>query len=192
MTLLKLRFQTPDTWTTPVLADFNHFLQDHAAAEKKASGMAVSMFSHYPDKPQLVEAMINLALEEMNHFRQVIKLMHERGVFQAADKKDPYINQLRQLIRRGSDLYLLDRLLIAGIIEARGCERFGLVAKALPEGTLQTFYKLITESEARHHLLFTELALKYFPEKTVHARLDQLLDQEAKIVEILPFRAALH
>lgn len=175
-----------------MLADFDHFLQDHAAAEKKASGMAVSMFSHYPDKPLLVEAMINLALEEMNHFRQVIKLMHERGVFQAADKKDPYINQLRQLIRRGSEHYLLDRLLSAGIIEARGCERFGLVAKALPPGPLKTFYQLITDSEARHHLLFTELALEYFPEKTVHSRLDELLDREAGIVAALPFRAALH
>ncbi|MBB3061982.1 tRNA-(ms[2]io[6]A)-hydroxylase [Microbulbifer rhizosphaerae] len=190
--MFDLRFTTPKSWTEPVLADFDHFLQDHAAAEKKASGMAVSMFSHYPDKPVLVEAMVNLALEEMNHFRQVIKLMHERGVYQAPDEKDPYINAIRKLIRRGSEAYLLDRLLTAGIIEARGCERFGLVAEALPQGTLKTFYQVITESEARHHELFVELALEYFPRETVEARLGQLLDAEAAIAAALPHRAALH
>ena len=190
--MFKLRYATPSSWTQAVLADFNRFLQDHAAAEKKASGMAVSMFSHYPDKPLLVEAMVNLALEEMNHFRQVIKLMHERGIYQAPDEKDPYINRLRALIRRGPDEYLLDRLLTAGIIEARGCERFGLVADALPEGALKTFYRVITESESRHHELFVELALEYFPRAAVESRLDQLLDAEAAITAELPHRAALH
>lgn len=190
--MIALRYTTPTTWTEPVLDDFNRFLQDHAAAEKKASGMAVSMFSHYPDKPLLVEAMVNLALEEMNHFRQVIKLMHERGIYQAPDEKDPYINAIRKLIRRGPQNYLLDRLLTAGIIEARGCERFGLVAEALPEGSLKSFYRVITESEARHHELFVELALEYFPRDTVDTRLDQLLDAEAEITASLPHRAALH
>lgn len=190
--MFKLRYITPKSWTKPVLADFDHFLQDHAAAEKKASGMAVSMFSHYPDKPLLVEAMVNLALEEMNHFRQVIRIMHQRHVYQAPDKKDPYINAIRKQIRRGPDEYLLDRLLTAGIIEARGCERFGLVAEALAEGSLKTFYRAITDSEARHHELFVELALEYFPRNAVDARLDQLLDAEAAITEALPHRAALH
>ncbi|MCX2780893.1 tRNA-(ms[2]io[6]A)-hydroxylase [Microbulbifer thermotolerans] len=190
--MFQLRFTTPTTWTEPVLADFDRFLQDHAAAEKKASGMAVSMFSHYPDKPLLVESMVNLALEEMNHFRQVVKIMHERGIYQAPDEKDPYINNLRKLIRRGPEHYLLDRLLTGGIIEARGCERFGLVADALPSGQLKTFYRTITESEARHHELFVELALQYFPRSEVDSRLDQLLDAEAEITAALPHRAALH
>lgn len=190
--MFTLRYHTPKIWTRPVLADFDRFLQDHAAAEKKASGMAVSMFSHYPDKPVLVEAMVNLALEEMNHFRQVIKIMHERGIYQAPDEKDPYINEIRKFIRRGPENYLLDRLLTAGIIEARGCERFGLVAEALPEGSLKTFYHVITESEARHHELFVELALEFYPRQVVDDRLDTLLDAEATITEALPHRAALH
>ncbi|WP_444922588.1 tRNA-(ms[2]io[6]A)-hydroxylase [Microbulbifer sp. CnH-101-G] len=190
--MLQLRYKTPKAWAEVVLKDFNRFLQDHAAAEKKASGMAVSMFSHYPDKPLLVEAMVNLALEEMNHFRQVIKIMHERGIYQAADEKDPYIHALRRLIRRGPEEYLMDRLLTAAIIEARGCERFGLVAGSLPEGPLKTFYRVITESEARHHELFVELALEYFPCHAVEERLSQLLDEEALITQALPYRAALH
>ncbi|MFA0811250.1 tRNA-(ms[2]io[6]A)-hydroxylase [Microbulbifer epialgicus] len=190
--MFQLRYITPKAWAQVVLTDFDRFLQDHAAAEKKAAGMAVSMFSHYPDKPVLVEAMVNLALEEMNHFRQVIKIMHERGIFQAPDEKDPYINALRKLIRRGSEAYLMDRLLTAAIIEARGCERFGLVAEALRTGPLKTFYQVITDSEARHHELFVELTLEYFPRDAVENRLAQLLDEEALITASLPHRPALH
>ena len=70
--MFELKYHTPFSWTEAVLADFDAFLQDHAAAEKKASGMAVSMLSHYPDREKLVRAMTDLALEELIHFKQVI------------------------------------------------------------------------------------------------------------------------
>lgn len=190
--MFELRYATPAAWTTTVLADFDHFLLDHAAAEKKASGMAMSMVSHYPDRARLVKAMIELAIEELAHFREVVKVMTKRGLTLAPDNKDAYVNQLRKWMRQGSDVYLLDRLLIGGIVEARGCERFGLIAEALPEGELKSFYALITDSEARHENLFGELALEYFPAEHVFERLDTLLNAEADICAALPLAAVLH
>lgn len=187
-----LRYTTDSAWTDTVLTDFDTFLQDHAAAEKKASGMAVSMLSHYPDRIELVTAMTDLAIEEMQHFREVVKLIYARGGTLGDDQKDDYINQIRKAFRRGTEVYFLDRLLVAGIIEARGCERFGLVAKALPAGELKTFYQAIAQSEAKHHELFIHLAEQYFDHQVVHHRLDELLDLEANIVAGLPLRVALH
>ena len=192
MTTYSLRYQTPYIWVETVLADFDAFLLDHAAAEKKASGMAVSMLSHYPDRTELVIAMSDLAIEEMVHFRDVIKLMQKRGLTLAPDTKDAYINSFRQHMRKGSDVYFLDRLLIGSIVEARGCERFGLIAEALPPGELKKFYMAITESERRHDDLFLKLANLYFEEGIVEKRLDELLDIEADIVKALPVIAALH
>ncbi len=190
--MVNLRYQTQPTWTEAVLNDFNAFLQDHAAAEKKAAGMATSMLSHYPDKADIVAAMVDLAIEEMTHFREVIKLIYQRGLILTADSKDHYVNALRGQMRKGTDVYLMDRLLIGGIVEARGCERFGLIALALQEGPMKKFYTAITESENRHGDLFLDLALRYFPESGVKTRLDQLLDAEAEIVAQLPIIAALH
>lgn len=190
--MFALRFTTPKAWTSAVLADFNAFLLDHAAAEKKASGMAMSMLSHYPDKLDIVNAMMDLSIEEMIHFREVVKILHQRGLQLSPDRKDPYVNALRNYIRKGQSVYLLDRLLIGGTIEARGCERFGLLAEALPQGELKQFYQAITESEARHEHLFIDLAHQYFDRSTVATRLDQLLDIEATIVAELPIVAALH
>ncbi len=54
---------SPPAWSEAVLADFDSFLSDHASCEKKASGMALSVASHYPDRPRLLNAMAELAAE---------------------------------------------------------------------------------------------------------------------------------
>ena len=187
-----LHFATPPAWLDTVLADFNSFLQDHAAAEKKASGMAISMLSHYPDRIELVSAMADLAVEELTHYREVVKWIHRRGLQTCADTKDLYVIEFRDAIRKGRDAYLLDRLLTAGIIEARGAERFALVAQGLEEPAIKRFYQSIARSEERHYALFLELAGKYFEQDTITQRWDELLAIEAGIVERLPLRAALH
>jgi tRNA-(ms[2]io[6]A)-hydroxylase len=189
---LPLRFATPQAWTTAVMGDFDHFLLDHAAAEKKASGMAISMLSHYPDRIELVAAMADLAIEELTHYREVLKWIHRRGLITTSDQKDPYVGAFRRSLRQGSDIYFLDRLLTASIIEARGAERFSLVAEALEPGPLKKFYQSIARSEARHFELFLALAKKYLDHDMIEQRWDELLDIEADIVATLPIRAALH
>jgi tRNA-(ms[2]io[6]A)-hydroxylase len=187
-----LRYATPTAWTDAVMADFDSFLLDHATAEKKASGMAISMLSHYPDRTELVTAMADLAIEELTHYREVLKWIHQRGLTTAADQKDPYVVAFRQSLRQGREVYFLDRLLLASIIEARGAERFALVANALEPGPLKKFYQSIARSEARHYELFLDLAKKYLPDDMIDHRWKELLDIEAKIVVDLPIRAALH
>ena len=190
--MLKLRYSTPAIWAEYVTGRMDDFLPDHASAEYKASGMAMSMSLHYRDKPDLVAAMVDLAIEELSHFREVVKIMHRRNLVLQKDEKDPYVNGLRRQIRNGADDYFLDRLLAGAIIEARGAERFGLVAEALPAGELKEFYTRITRSEDRHYALFLDLAGNYFTRDAIGRRLDELLDAEAELVAQLPVRARLH
>ncbi len=86
----------------------------------------------------------------------------------------------------------LKGLLIAGIVEARGAERFGLIAESLPEGDMKRFYQAITRSELEHEDLFYHLAETYFDPVQVLPRLEELLEAEAAIVRELPIRPALH
>jgi tRNA 2-(methylsulfanyl)-N6-isopentenyladenosine37 hydroxylase len=189
---LQLQCQSSQQWVDAVLNDFNLFLLDHAANEKKASGVALNLAAHYPDKPELVAAMIDLAIEELNHYRDVFKIIRERHLTALPDEKDTYVNQLRALIRKGTEHYFLDRLLVAGIIEARGLERFTCVAVALPPGKLKRFYDAIAQSELRHAELFLSLANQYFASNVVAARAEDLLIRETEILEGLPVRAVLH
>lgn len=190
--MLRLRSETDPAWVDVVQGDFDAFLLDHAACERKASATALKLVSHYSDRTLLVRTLIPFAQEELEHFARVMAVVLERGLTTRPDEKDPYVGALMGLIERGPEQYFLDRLLVLGIVEARGCERFGLVAEALEPGPLKEFYRDITRSEARHHGVFVRLAREYFPQVRVQARLDELLDQEAAIVRALPLRPAVH
>ena len=174
------------------MADFDTFLKDHASCEKKASGMALAIASHYPDRPALVSAMADLAVEELSHYREVVRILIDRGLSPGPDVRDPYVRSLNATIRQGTNAYLLDRLLIAGIVERRGHERFGLVAKALGSDPLAAFYHAITASEGRHSTLFFELAGLYFEDRLIAVRLDELVEQEAAIMRKQPAAPTLH
>ena len=187
-----LKAQTSPEWIDVILSDFDAFLLDHAACERKASAMAMSLVSHYPDKPKLVQAMIDLALEEMAHFKQVMRHILAKGLMLAPDTKDPYIQALRKLVRQGSKYYLLDRLLIAGVIEARGHERFSIVGEHLEPGKLKTLYQTIAKAEEKHHQLFVKLAKQYAPCNEVDDRLEHLLDHEAQLIKHLPHPVPHH
>jgi len=186
---MRLRLATGPAWTEAVVADLDAFLLDHAANERKASASALALVAHYPDRALLVERLIALAVEELQHFQAVQAKIAERRLILGPDVRSEYLRRLAAGFRDGSDVYFLDRLLTAAVVEARGCERFGLVAAALPEGALRDFYRELARSEVRHQGLYQELALG---EGEVRARLDEILDAEACVVASLPIRAALY
>lgn len=188
-----LRATTKQAWVDTVLNDFDSFLQDHADCERKASAMAMSFVAKYPDRLEIIPELIDTAVEEMHHFRQVYKIMEKRGVSLAKEiTKDLYINQLVDLCRSSSLERFMDRLILASMIEWRGCERFKLVAENIKDKELQSFYQNLWESEGRHGEVFIQMALTYFPKADVNERLDYFLDKEAKILNGLVLRAALH
>ena len=184
-----------DAWVQAVLGDFDAFLVDHAACERKASAMAMTFVVRYPDRDAILDPMIQLAREELAHFHAVFKLLQARGLHFVTDSKDPYLNALLPHCRNDRndrDPEFLDRLLMAGVVEARGCERFGRLADALEDAELKQFYAEITASESRHAQLFVDLASQYFDEATIQERLGFWLERDAEIIADLPPRAALH
>ena len=183
---------THESWIKVVLNRFDDFLEDHASCEKKASGMAMSMASHYPDRPVLLTAMVDLAVEELNHYREVVRLIIARDNQPGPDSKDHYVKELNGLVRKGKELFLLDRLLVAALIERRGAERFQLISDNVRDATIKKFYGSITNSESRHWKLFINLALEYFEESEVEERLSALAPEENRIIESLPIKPALH
>ena len=146
----------------------------------------------YPDRPTLTEPLISIAREELDHFHRVFQLMSARGLCIGNDERDPYVSALQALARHGRDERLIDRLLLAGIIEGRGAERFALVAKALTEPGLRQFYHELANSEKKHSQQFVLMLKDLVDESTLRARLEELVEAEASLLATLPWRAALH
>ncbi|MBX3130729.1 MAG: tRNA-(ms[2]io[6]A)-hydroxylase [Polyangiaceae bacterium] len=190
--MLALQNPTPEEWTRVVLADFDSFLIDHAACERKASATGLSLVVKYPDRAEMLEPLIEFAREELEHFHIVYRLCRDRGLVMADDYRDPYVRGLRELIRTASDKTLLDRLLVASVVEARGCERLGLVAERVSEPELAATYRELTRAESRHRGLFVRLAKLYYPEPEVLERAGELYAAEGALIQSLPLRAAVH
>ena len=190
--MFNLKSDTSPEWTQHILNNLNDFLLDHAACERKASASAMAFVVRYPDHPEIVETMIEVAQEELEHFAQVTELILERGLTLGADEKDPYVNAMLKLARHSPKERLIDRLLIFGVIEGRGCERFKLLSECNIEPKLKRFYGDLFRAEARHHAAFLHIVRGLTDEKDWRSRLKFLLEEEAKIVRELPIRAALH
>lgn len=191
--MLRLRHATPRAWTDLVRADLTAFLQDHAANERKVAQSALLLATHYPRHVELVDAALEIADEELQHFRLVWGLLKGRGADLGYDAPDPYMKEMFGAVRKKyGDDNLLDRLVMYGIVEARGCERFGLLADAFEGEPLGPIYRDLERSEARHHGLYLRLARRYFDEAAVDARLEELLVHEAAVMARLPLRPALH
>ena len=173
---------------------FSSFLQDHADCERKASAMAMSFVAKYPDRVEIIPELIETGLEELEHFQQVYAHMAKRGIQLAKEmKQDPYISALLELCHSDPVRRFLDRLLLASIIECRGAERFRLVCNAIEDDPeLKEFYHNLWTSEAKHGNIFVKMALHYFKQDQIYARLEELNKAEGGIIDRLPVRAALH
>lgn len=184
--MLDLREATSPTWIEVVLENLDAFLLDHAACERKVSATAMLFVVRYPDRTELIDPMVELAIEELGHFRRVCALIRQRGLTLISDRADPYIDRLMSAVRTGRDERLLDRLLVGAICERRGGERFGLLAAALEPGAIADLYADLVRDDARHHALFLRLARRYFEPDAIRSRADALLAVEADAVRTLP------
>lgn len=180
--MLRLAAATDPAWTTRVLDHLDELLLDHAHLEKKAAGTAVTLLFRYPERRVLQEPLARLAREELVHFEQVLAQLDRRGVAFRPLRPGPYAGRLHAAVRDSEPERLLDTLLVAALIEARSCERLGLLAVALPDvdTTLAALYRGLLEAEARHHGEYVRLALALFPEPEVRRRLEVLARHEAE------------
>jgi len=190
---IDLKCHSSQEWVDGVMADFDTFLQDHANCERKASSMAMSFVAKFPNRVEIIPALIETAVEELEHFRDVYKIMSDRNIQLPHEiGKDHYMIALIDLCRSGLEERFMDRLLLASLVETRGAERFKLIYEALPEGELKKFYRLLWASEAKHGEIFVDMALQYFEKEEVYNRLEEMSLTEAKILESLPIKPALH
>ena len=190
---IKLKWDTPKEWIETVLADFPKFLQDHADCERKASAMAMRFVAKCPDRVEIIPELIETALEELVHFKLVYEIMDQKKITLPKQlEQDNYIGGLIKKCRSGREERLLDRMVVASVVEARGVERFRIVAENIKEEELQKFYDMLWRSEYKHSDVFLRLALSYWKWEEIEERLVYFIHEEAIICEGLPFRAAVH
>jgi tRNA-(ms[2]io[6]A)-hydroxylase len=194
--MLALLTPSNPLWVEAAVADLPALLSDHAHCEIKAAQSALSLLARYAgEMPCLVEPLGALAREETEHFAQVHSQLGLRAEPLRLPASDQYVTQLQaaaRLERHDGRPPLLDRLLVAALIEGRSCERFRLLSEHLAQAELRAFYRELMASEARHFTLFNSLAAECFGPSESRARLATLATREAGIVKRLPLGPQVH
>jgi tRNA-(ms[2]io[6]A)-hydroxylase len=190
--MLSLHSASSARWLAQVDTHLDEILVDHAHCEKKAAGVAMNLLFAYVDHLELAREMTAIVNEELEHFRMVLDLLARRGIPFRKLAPSSYGQRLHERIRKQEPDRAVDRLLVAGLIEARSCERFSLLGDHVTDPELRDFYRGLFESEARHHATYVRLACEFAPERKVRERLHYLAADEAAIIEEGDLVARMH
>lgn len=180
--MLNLQSASSTSWLRQVDESLEEILIDHAHCEHKAAATAMSLFGSYIENADLCAEMTSIVQEELEHFHSVLALLQKRGIPFRRLPAGHYGRDLNALVRPHEPHRAVDRLLIAGLIEARSCERFQLLANHVEDQELSEFYRSLFESEARHHSTYVRLAKQFDSEESVRERLKVLSMAESEII----------
>jgi tRNA-(ms[2]io[6]A)-hydroxylase len=190
--MLHLEGKTDRAWLERALGSLDAILLDHAHLEKKAAAQALNLIFRYPDRPAFAAPLSALAREELAHFELVLEHLGRRGLAFGPQRPAPYAGRLRSIVRAQEPGRLLDSLLCSAVIEARSCERMTLLAGAVTDPELRALYDGLLAAEARHHRIYLDLAEQYFDREEVSARLVEIAQHEAKVLEEAPLEPRFH
>lgn len=192
--MLGLKLPTDPRWINIVEKDLEEILTDHAYCEQKAASNAISIIVKFPEYPEVVEAMVDLVKEEMDHFQMVHQELLKRNLKLGRERKDEYIHDLLSFINKGGnrEQQFVERMLFGAMVEARSCERFRLLSEEISDPELRVFYRELMESEARHYTMFLNFARKYAPNIDVNKRWDEFLEYEASLMNKYGKKGTMH
>jgi len=182
--MLGLKLPTDPRWVNIAEKNIQEILTDHAFCEQKACSNAISIIISFPEHSEMIQELMLIAQEELQHFQMVHRKIMDRGFEMGRERKDEYVNELYSFVRRGysRDIVLVDRLLFSAMIEARSCERFKLLSENIADADLSAFYKELMISEAGHYTTFLKLAKQHSSNVDVDKRWNEFLEFEASII----------
>jgi tRNA-(ms[2]io[6]A)-hydroxylase len=180
--MLMFREKVPADWLPKVLGDLPAVLVDHAHLERKAATTAMNL-EKYRDLYPRVEELNAIAIEELQHFQLVLALLKRRGIAFGQPHPSPWITGLMRSIRNGQRHQVIDHLLCCAFIEGRSCEKFQMLAVALPQldAELAQFYSGLVESEGNHYATYLLMA-RAIDDAETDRRMDFYLDLDARLM----------
>ncbi len=192
--MFRLKLPTDPRWVNIVETNIEEILTDHAFCEQKAASNAISLVVRFSEKSDLVKVLLDLAQEELEHFKMVHEKLLARGFTLGKERKDEYVNLLYQFQLKGGtrDQQLIEGLLFGAMIEARSCERFKILSEEVNDEDLREFYRSLMASEANHYTLFLNFARQYANGIDVDKRWQEWLDYEGEIIRNFGVKETMH
>jgi len=187
-----LDHDTPQAWVALVEREPERLLEDHAHCELKAASSAHALIAKNPERTELVRDLADIAIEELEHFKIVVSELESRGGRLGEQSENLYAATLHRRSAETRDSLVLDRLVIAHLIEARSLERFHLLAEHAADDRLRELFAELLPSEAAHQGFYAKAARSIFGRERADARIAHLRHLEGEVMASLPFSFTVH
>jgi tRNA 2-(methylsulfanyl)-N6-isopentenyladenosine37 hydroxylase len=180
--MLLFREKVPESWLPKVLENLPMVLVDHAHLERKAATSALNL-EKYRDLFPRVHELNAIAIEELQHFELVLKLLEKRGIPFGQPYPSAWISGMMRTVRSGKRHQVIDHLICCSLIEGRSCEKFQILAGALRDRDteLAEFYASLVESEGNHYATYILMA-RSIDDAETDRRLEFYLSLDAELV----------
>ena len=180
--MLLWRAKLPHTWLPKIRGNLGPVLVDHAHLERKAATSALNL-EKYVELHDRVSDLNAIAIEELQHFELVLRLLRERGIAFTNPQRSPWISGMMSAVRKGRKEQVIDHLVVLALIEGRSCEKFQILAEGVRDldAPLADFYASLVESEGNHYATYLIMA-RHIDESATARRLDFFLDLDADLI----------
>jgi tRNA-(ms[2]io[6]A)-hydroxylase len=120
--------------------------------------------------------------------------MVKRGMVLGREQKNDYAIRLQKFFNKTKNRKdaLIQRLLVAALIEARSCERFKVFSENMEDEELSKFYNNLMISEANHYTTFLKFAREYEDREIVDKKWNALVAFEAEMMKERGNLARIH
>ena len=190
--MLLFREKIPQDWLSSVVEHLPEVLVDHAHLERKAATTSLNL-EKYRELFERVGELNAIAIEELQHFQQVLALLKTRGISFGQPYPSRWITGLMRSVRSGLRGQAIDHLTCCALIEGRSCEKFQILAEGLKavDAELASFYASLVESEGNHYATYILMA-RDIDAAEAERRLDYFLNLEAELIRQPRIHATLH
>lgn len=190
--MLLWRAPLPADWLPRIRANLAAVLVDHAYLERKAATTALNL-EKYAELHDRLSELNAIAIEELQHFDLVLRLLRERGIPLGPPQRSPWIRGMMTAIRKGRRQQVIDHLVACALVEGRSCEKFQILADGVRDldAPLADFYASLVESEGNHYAAYLIMA-RHIDLAETERRLDHFLDLDAQLIVVPNPRPMLH
>ncbi len=180
--MLLWREKIPESWLPQIRANIPAVLIDHAYLERKAATAALNL-EKYEELHDYIADLNLIAIEELQHFSQVLELLRKRGIKFGAPRRSPWISGMMNAVRKGRKQQAIDHLVVCALIEGRSCEKFQILAQGLRDldPQLADFYASLVESEGNHYATYLIMA-RHVDLPETERRLEFFLQLDAELI----------
>ncbi len=170
-------------WVELNAMHLDQFLTEAADCERKASAFAMQFTSKYPKYKKLMSELVGIAIGNLQNFKLFLDHFDKQGIMMLKEiQKNLHSLSLMYECRHKHRERLLDKFIVASLLESRASERYDQLALQLNQRNLQKLLSKVSARKKLHAAKYLEMASRIFKEEEISKRIKFFLKVEYSVL----------